>query len=183
MQPDNTILDLLGSVPEEVREYILEKLSYDIMVKYYDYKKSILESNKISYPEDKLLSRLGYNVNDRAFPILRDLVLYIAEAIEEKGIGKAYKLVKNKNSYIYVELAHYDYEIGLNALNSELIRIHSERKMDNIDIELYNDVFGKKYERGVYASAMAIAKYINNKDKKSSEQTKTTDNNKVLALA
>ena len=55
--------------------------------------------------------------------------------------------------------------------------------MDNKDIELYNDVFGKKYERGVYASAMAIAKYINNKDKKSSEQTKTTDNNKVLALA
>lgn len=183
MQPDNTILDLLSSVPEEVRVSVLEKLSYDIIVKYHDYKKFISENDKVSYPEDELLSRLGYNVNDRAFPILRDLILYISEAIKENGIKKAYQLVRDENSYIYVELAHYDYDIGLNTLKKELTRIHSERKIDNIDLELYNDIYGKKYERDVYDSSMDIAKYIIKKDKTSSEQTKTTTDNKVLALA
>lgn len=183
MQHEDTFLEFLRGVPEEVRIDILETIFYDMVVRSYYYINSKSKDEKVSYPEDELLSKLGYDVNDRAFPILRDYILYIVEAIKEKGIRKAYKFTRNKNSYIYVELAHYDYDIGLNTLKKELNRIHSERKIDNIDLELYNDVFGEKYERDVYESSIVIAKYINNKNKKSSEQTKTTTDNKVLALA
>lgn len=183
MHQDLNLFEVLKCSSEEVTSTILSELSWDILVMYYNYN-SAKNSNHVVHPEDIILKKLGYDTNDKAASILRDLISSTVEVIDEKGIREATKLVKNENSFLYVELAYFDYEIGLNKLKSELNRIHKNRNIENIDMEVYEEVYGKKNIDNVYDSVIYISKYIGNKKKQPTRQTeKSESNNKVLALA
>lgn len=183
MQQDFNLLEVLKCSSKEIPSAILNELSGEFVIMYYNYNNEN-NSDKVVYPEDKILKELGYNINDRASSILRDLISSTVDAIDEYGIEEATKLVKNENSFIYVELAHFDYEIGLNKLRSELNRIHENRNIEAIDMEVYEDVYGKENISDVYDSVISIAKYIDNMNKKPTVQTeKFESSNKVLVLA
>ena len=62
--------------------------------------------------------------------------------------------------------------------------IEKNRNIENIDMEVYEEVYGKKNIDNVYDSVIYISKYIGNKKKQPTRQTKKSEsNNKVLALA
>lgn len=184
MQQEMNLYEVLKNSSKEETLIISGMISYEVAFMYYSYLDRKSHESVAIYPEDRILEKLGYDITDRATPILRDLVLSIVDIIDEKGVKEVTKLVKNTNSHIYVELACFDYEIGLNKLRSELNRIHNNRNVENIDIELYEDVFGKRQVCNVYDSIIFIANHIRNKNRQSVTQTKTSNvDNKVLALA
>ncbi len=185
MQPDsqNGILEILKHSNGYDLINLSKEISYDVLFLYcnYIYNK---KNNVVEYPENRILKKLGYDINDEASSILRDIVLYTVEAIDKKGIKEAIELINNENSYIYVELAYFDYEIGLTKVKSELNRIHEGRNISNIDIELHEEIFGNKYKYNINDAIISIAKYIRNQNSKAAGQVQKSDEgNKKRVLA
>ena len=173
MQQDIDELDIIKYESDKLKMPISSDISLYAVSLYYKYKNQ--EKNIISYPEDMIIKSLGYDSNDIAFPIFRDLILYTVKELEEHGIRETKKLIKNPNSYIYVELANFEYEIGLCNLKSELERLHTTRNVNNINIEVYDIIFGKNYECNVYDSVISIARYI----EKSKQQCELNTNHQI----
>lgn len=184
MQLDKTLLDVLRVSSNDVKNTILSELSYEVLSLYYNYICKKQDRLQNMYPEDILLQKLGYDLSDRAEPILRDFLLYTVEVMEKASIKEAEKLVKNYDSYIYVELAHYDYDIGFNMLRDELERIHANRNIEEIDMDIYDQIFGENHDHSVYNAVISIAKYIRNKHNESVKIVQPTESDhKILALA
>lgn len=175
MQQDVNVLDVIKNRSDELKLPISCDISLYAVSLYYKYQYNKQSEDMIIYKEDNILKSLGYDINDKAFPIFRDLVLYTIEEIEKNGIRETKKLVKNDNSYLYIELANFEYEIGLSYLKNELERIHSNRNVNDINIETYTEIFGKNYECSVYDSVLYIAKYI----EKSKKQNELEKNNQI----
>lgn len=122
-----------------------------------------------------LLESLGYEKDDKATNLLEDLILEVNELLENNDEKEIEKLVNNKKSFIYVELACFDHEIGLNKFNQEIERIHKTRKIENIDIETYTNVYGNNYDPTVNDTIISVAKFMK-------IQKQLSENNKVYAI-
>lgn len=127
--------------------------------------------------EEKLLEELGYNLNDRATPILRDLILEVVDSYKNYGEKEVKNLVKKKDSYIYIEIGCFDYEIGLNYMWKELERIHNKRNLENINVELYTEIFGKIRQVNIEETILETAKYI-----KKQEVSKQNEKNETVSF-
>lgn len=176
MHLDNNLLDFIAGNPNEITDPVLKELMQYVVYLFVQYNKEKKNGDIIVYEEDRLLESLGYQLDDIA--ILRDLILEVTEVMNRKGEEKAIKLVKDKNSYIYVELACFEYEIGLNKLRNELDRIHSSRDKNKIDIDIYHRIFGENYQHDVYDAIISISQYIHRGKKKQSEEKEDVSNKK-----
>ena len=128
--------------------------------------------------DNKLLERLGYNQKDKATILLKDLVSEVSDLMNQHEKEEIKELIDNKTSYIYVELACFDYEIGLNKFNEEIERVHRERNVDKIDMELYTDIFNDDINPSVENAVFSIAEFMNKTDSK--EETVNKENNKLV---
>lgn len=118
----------------------------------------------------EVLEKLGYNTERKCMRFFNDLILEVEECMDDCSKEEVVELIKNKNSFIYVEMRIF-YELGLNKMEGELNMIHTEmRDPRKIDIETYAEVFNDNYNPTVEESIYNIAKYRKHMKNKSSLQ-------------
>ena len=125
----------------------------------------------------ELLKRLGYDTSDKIIKVFNEIISEVIDAMSVKDEKEAKKLVESKKSYIYVEPGCFIYEIGLNRLHKDLEVLHKNRIADNIDIELYSEVYSDNHTPTLEDSILSIATYKKNQCKKEKKQ-----NDKLLKL-
>lgn len=122
--------------------------------------------------DNDFLERLGYNPKDRAIDILRDLILEVADFMDRYEEEDIKSLINKKDSFIYIELACFEYEIGLKSFHKELQRLHKNR------MDFVSGVSNKGEGISVEDVVFCVAKYIYTKEEKHNQKPK----DKIKAL-
>ena len=124
--------------------------------------------------DDQLLEQLGFDSSDKASVLFKDYVDYTADEINDNGPDKTRELLINKNSPLYIELAYFITEVGMNIFHTEIDRFHKERDLTKIDLNTYYMVYGDELNPTYQQSAYLIANYIN---KQKNKNTKVLNKN------
>lgn len=113
---------------------------------------------------DYVLQELGYDIEQKEKRIFVDVVVETLDCIG-RGMSKeeVYKLVHNKNGYIYVELAYFCYEIGMPKLHNELEQFHQNKCQENVNKKMFDTIFSEVENPSVFDSAFYVATYMSNK--------------------
>lgn len=121
--------------------------------------------------DKELLESLGYSTTHKRMRLFNDIIDEVEECLTKYNYDEVKEIVKNKKSYIYVEVKMF-YEVGLNRLQNELNIIHNDmRDFSKCDIEVYTDVFGSNLTPTVDETILSIASYkLNQKQKKISQE-------------
>ena len=117
---------------------------------------------------NKLLSNLGYNLDNQGKEVFIDVIL---DALDYIGRGKTLDevydmIMAKKTSPIYVELAYFTYEKGLPFIHKSIENFHYGKQRS-----LYNDKVMEEEPLDAYNSVFNIVKYINDSTEYSKKQS------------
>ena len=126
--------------------------------------------------QDLLFEELGYNVNDPDYIYLKDVVEEIVEGMNSHSDEEVFKLVRDRRSCLYLEPAHFYFEVGLNHFNESLDNLHSNRKPANKKIQKM--IFGKSQNQTLEDTLFAVSKFISDEKK----QAESKSNGKKMVL-
>lgn len=138
--------------------------------------------------DKELLESLGYSTTHKRMRLFNDIIDEVEECLTKYKYEEVVELVKNKNSYIYVEMKVF-YEIGLNKIPNELNIIHNDmRDINKCNIETYTEVFGTNLNPTVDETIVLIADYkLKQKQSEAIKQAPKVlvkrDNASLIALA
>ena len=79
--------------------------------------------------ERKVFNELGYDLNTEEAKVVLDVVSEIISCMEQYDDNDIKNIVYNKNSFIYVELAYFTYETGMNNLHNKLNSFEKNKKI------------------------------------------------------
>lgn len=125
------------------------------------------------HQREELLENLGYDTTREGKDLFDDVVVEALEYMDDiSSDDELYNTIHNKKSYIYVELACFYYEIGLNKFHKLLNDFQNNLSLEHINKDKYKEVFGNIENPDLFDSIFYISKYIKTKENVKNDQPK-----------